>query len=126
MNRALLGLTLTLALATASVFVYSTDETGATGAAAIDGRALFQAKGCIGCHQRGDLDQFQIGPDLTGLASWAGVRVEGLTAKEYVRQSLRQPQAYLVSGYEGIEMPRLSLTEAELDTLVEFLLDDEA
>lgn len=123
MNRALLGLTLTLTLATASVFVYATEETGAT--SAFDGRSLFQAKGCVGCHQRGDLGQFQIGPDLTGLASWAGTRVEGLGAEEYVRQSMRQPQAYLVSGYQGIEMPTLTLTDAEVDALVEFLLDAE-
>lgn len=124
MNRALLGLTLTLALATASVFVYSTNGTG--GAAAPDGRSLFQAKGCVGCHQRGDLGQSQVGPNLTGLASWAGVRVEGLSAQEYVRQSLREPKAYIVSAYTEVEMPTLSLSEAEVEALVEFLLDVES
>lgn len=121
MNRPLLGLTLTLALATASVFVYSTEETEA--GSAFDGRSLFQAKGCVGCHQRGDLGQLQIGPNLTGLASWAATRVEGLDAEEYVRQSITGPQAYLVPGYEGTEMPTLPLSEAELEALVEFLLE---
>ncbi len=123
MGRSLFGLTLILALATASVFVYSTDETPV--APILDGRSLFQAKGCVGCHQRGDLGQFQIGPNLTSLASWAGTRVEGLGAEEYVRQSITEPQAYLVSGYQGMEMPTLSLSEAELDALVEFLLGEE-
>lgn len=123
MSRALLGLTLTLALATASVFVYATEETES--GSAFDGRSLFQAKGCVGCHQRGDFGQFQIGPNLTGLASWAATRVEGLGAEEYVRQSITEPQAYLVSGYEGMEMPTLSLSDAELDALVEFLLGEE-
>ena len=121
MSRALLGLTLTLTLATASVFAYSTEETGTV--AAFDGRSLFQAKGCVGCHQRGDLGQFQIAPNLTGLASWAGTRVEGLDAEEYIRQSITHPQAYVVSGYDGIEMPTLSLSDAELEAVVEFLLD---
>lgn len=121
MNRALLGLTLTLALATASVFVYSTEEIGAT--SAFDGRSLFQAKGCVGCHQRGDLGQFHLGPNLTALASWAGTRVESLGAEEYIRQSITEPQAYLVSGYQGMEMPTLSLSDAEVDALVDFLLE---
>jgi mono/diheme cytochrome c family protein len=114
MNRALLGLTLTMALATASVFVYSTDATRA-GGGALDGETVFLAKGCAGCHQRGDLGQFQIGPNLTGLGERA--------TEEYVRQSVREPQAFLVKGYQGIDMPTLRLTEAELDVLVEFLLE---
>lgn len=120
MIRALLGLTITLALATASVLVYATEDRA--GAVAIDGPTLFQAKGCIGCHQRGDLGQFQIGPDLTGLASWAGTRVQGLSAEAYVSQSVREPQAYVVFGYDGIDMPTLSLSDAEVEALVEFLL----
>jgi mono/diheme cytochrome c family protein len=122
MTRALLGLTLTLALATVSVLVYATeDRAGASagaGAAALDGASLFQAKGCVGCHQRGDLGQFQIGPDLTGLGERA--------TEVYVRQSIRDPQAFLVEGYQGIDMPTLALTEAELDVLVVFLLEDDA
>lgn len=124
MSTALLGLTLTLALATASVFVYSTEETGAT--SAFDGRSLFQAKGCVGCHQRGDLGQVQVGPPLGGLRSWAGTRVAGLTREEYIRQSIQEPQAFIVSGYQGIEMPTLSLSDAEMDALVDFLLDNDA
>lgn len=114
MNRALLGLTLTLALATASVFVYATEDRA--GAVTLDGQTLFQAKGCVGCHLRGDLGQFQIGPDLTDLADRA--------TEDYVRQSITEPQAYLVSGYQGIEMPTLTLSDAEVDALVEFLLED--
>jgi len=124
MGRSLFGLTLILALATASVFVYSTDETRA--APTLDGRSLFQAKGCVGCHQRGGLGQVQVGPPLGGLRSWAGTRVAGLTREEYIRQSITEPQAYLVSGYQGIEMPTLPLSDAELEALVEFLLDNDA
>jgi len=116
MTRALLGLTLTLALATVSVLVYATEDQA--GAVALDGETLFQAKGCVGCHQRGDLGQLQIGPNLTGLG--------GRATEEYVRQSVTDPQAYLVDGYQGIEMPELSLTEAELDVLIDFLLEAES
>lgn len=123
MNRALLGLTLSLVLATAAVFVYSTDETEAV--VPVDGRSLFQAKGCVGCHQRGDLGLLEIGPDLNELASQAETRVHGLTAGDYVRQSIRQPQAYIVSGYgANVAMPAIPLSDVELDALVEFLLAD--
>jgi mono/diheme cytochrome c family protein len=114
MTRALLGLTLTLALATASVLAYATEDRA--GAGALDGETVFLAKGCAGCHQRGDLGQFEIGPNLTGLGERA--------TEEYVRQSIRDPQAFLVEGYQGIDMPMLRLTEADLDVLVDFLLDD--
>jgi cytochrome c oxidase subunit II len=116
MTRALLGLTLTLALATVSVLVYATEDRA--GAVALEGETLFQAKGCVGCHQRGDLGQLQIGPNLSGLGERA--------TEEYVRQSITDPQAYLVDGYSGVEMPTLSLTEAEVDALVEFLLETES
>jgi len=116
MTRALLGLTLTLALATVSVMVHATEDRA--GAVALDGELLFQAKGCAGCHQRGDLGQFSFGPDLTGLGERA--------TEEYVRQSIRDPQAFLVEGYQGIDMPTLSLTGAEVAQLVEFLLEDDA
>ena len=61
-----------------------------------------------------------VGPDLTDLADRAGDRVEGLTADEYVRQSVLDPQAYIVIGYGG-QMPVLPVDAAELDALVDFL-----
>lgn len=111
MTRALVGLTVTLALATGSVLVYATEDR----AQAVDGETLFQAKGCVGCHQRGGLGELQIGPNLTALS-------ERATA-DYVRQSITDPQAYRVSGYPSPDMPTLDLTDAELDALVEFLLE---
>ena len=64
-----------------------------------------------------------VGPDLTDLADRAGDRVEGLSAEEYVRQSVLDPQAYIVIGY-GEQMPVLPIDTAELDALVAFLLSD--
>ncbi len=49
--------------------------------------------------------------------------MEGLSAEEYVRQSVLDPQAYIVDGYGG-QMPVLPVNTAELDALVEFLLSD--
>jgi len=64
-----------------------------------------------------------IGPDLTDLATRAGGRVGGVGAKEYVRQSLLEPQAFVVDGYFA-EMPALPLSSNEVGLLIEFLLSD--
>ncbi|MGH9168372.1 MAG: c-type cytochrome [Acidimicrobiia bacterium] len=93
-----------------------------------EGRLLFLAKGCSGCHvMRGLPGQAQVGPDLTALASVAGNRRPGMTAQAYVRQSIREPEAFIVPGYQDqfAEMPTLFLTDAEVEALVVFLLEEQ-
>jgi mono/diheme cytochrome c family protein len=114
-------------LAGATVAVYALDpgpQPEAAAADSIEGRTVFLTKGCTGCHSReGDSDIGFIGPDLTGLADRAGDRVDGLSAEEYVRQSVLDPQAYIVDGY-GSQMPVLPLDALELDALVVYLLGE--
>lgn len=87
------------------------------------GAFLFAVKGCVGCHMHASLPRarMQVGPDLTGLADRAATRVPGLDARGYVRQSLRDPQAYRVTGYAA-RMPDLRLTDDEIGSLSAFLL----
>ena len=118
-------------LAGATVAVYAIDpglqqtvaaaEEPAPGS--VEGETVFLTKGCTGCHSRAGVSEGFVGPDLTALADHAGDRVEGLTAEEYVRQSVLDPQAYIVDGYGG-QMPVLPIDTAELDALVEYLLSD--
>lgn len=90
--------------------------------ASLDGRIVFMAKGCTGCHSRAGVPgSAMIGPNLTDLAVRAGSRVAGLTADDYVRQSLLEPQAFLVEGYFE-QMPTLPLSPNEIDLLIDFLL----
>jgi cytochrome c oxidase subunit 2 len=90
----------------------------------VDGRTVFLTKGCNGCHSRdGEPGEAAVGPDLTDLAARAGSRIPGLEAEEYVRQSLLEPQAFLVEGYSE-EMPTLALSSNEIELLIEFLLSD--
>ncbi|MGH8870991.1 MAG: c-type cytochrome [Acidimicrobiia bacterium] len=123
-----LGLLVTSAIVAllvgATIAVYAIDPTSGQSAAseAVDGRTVLMTKGCTGCHSRdGVSETAQIGPNLTGLADRAGARVEGLDAEAYVRQSVLDPQAFIVEGY-GPQMPTLPLDTEELDALVEFLL----
>jgi mono/diheme cytochrome c family protein len=88
------------------------------------GRAVFLTAGCTACHTVSGLSTGNLGPVLDGLASRADDRVPGLSAEEYIRQSLLEPDAYLVEGFENI-MPAdiaADLSEEDLDSLVAFLL----
>ena len=87
------------------------------------GAFLFAVKGCVGCHMHASLPnaRMQVGPDLTHVADRAATRVPGLDARGYVRQSLMEPQAFRVVGYEA-RMPDLQLTDDEIESLSVFLL----
>jgi mono/diheme cytochrome c family protein len=89
----------------------------------VEGETVFLTKGCTGCHSRAGVSEGFVGPDLTALSDRAGDRVEGLSAEEYVRQSILDPQAYIVDGY-GSQMPVLPVATAELDALVKYLLGE--
>ncbi len=67
----------------------------------------------------------EVGPDLRLLPLVAAHRVAGLDGPAYVRQSIREPQAFVVPGYapsDNALMPALPLSPAEIDALVAYLL----
>ena len=131
MRSSRLGLAVTavivVLLVGATLAVYAIDpgtqEAAPAAEQPVAGQTVFLTKGCTGCHSRAGVSDGFIGPDLTNLAERAGDRVDGLTAEEYVRQSVLNPQAYIVDGY-GPQMPVLPVDPRELDALVEFLLSD--
>ncbi|MGH8911548.1 MAG: c-type cytochrome [Acidimicrobiia bacterium] len=114
-----------LALGVATVAVYETPSaTAPPSTAGVNGETVFRSKGCMMCHVGPGVEEgLGVAPDLSTLEEPAGSRVEGLTAAEYLRQSVLDPQAFVVSGFGGLEMPTLPLTTADVDALVEFLLD---
>ncbi len=87
------------------------------------GRLLFVGTGCGGCHVHGDnTPSMAIGPPLSGLAERARERVPGMTAAEYIEQSIREPQAFTVSGFEAGVMPTFPLSDEDVSSLVDYLL----
>lgn len=92
------------------------------------GQALFQngaegAPACATCHLDGG--RVGLGPDLTGLRDHAGARISGLSAVEYLEQSILTPNAYIVSGYNAGYMFQnyaTALTEDQIDALVAYIL----
>ena len=95
---------------------------------AVDGAALFQAKGCSSCHDGPDTRSFIDGfPNLSDVASFAGSRKPGYSAEEYVAESIREPGEFISPAFQGgvgptNHMPTLDVSDAEVDALVAYLL----
>lgn len=94
------------------------------------GKALFAQPvidvqpGCVTCHSLNP-DQVIVGPSLAGIGSRAATRVEGMSAEEYIRQSILDPDAYVVEGFDPGVMVQVweeTLTPEEVDNLVAYLL----
>ncbi|MCP3995963.1 MAG: hydrogenase iron-sulfur subunit, partial [bacterium] len=80
--------------------------------------------GCRLCHSL-DPGTVFVGPSFDGIATRAETRVPGLTAAEYLRQSIVEPEAYVVEGFPKGQMFSNYgevLTPEEIDNLVAFLL----
>lgn len=94
---------------------------------ALVGATLFQAKGCASCHDGPDTSSGFFGfPSLKNATEWAGDRRPGMSAAEYLAESMRTPSVFISpefrSGF-GPGMPDLNLDEAEIVALVAYLLN---
>jgi len=93
--------------------------------APLDGSQLFHTIGCAGCHAGPEpstgVTPF---PPLAEAPQWAADRRPGMTAEEYLAESIRTPGAFLSPEYSGSStvMPQFQLTASEIDALVEYLL----
>jgi len=77
---------------------------------------------CSSCHKL-TVDT-EWAPTLQGISDRAADRVDGMSAAEYLRESIVSPGAYQVEGW-GNSMPgqySTVLTEEDIDNLVAFLL----
>lgn len=82
------------------------------------------ASGCMTCHSLEE-GVTLVGPSLAGVAGRASERVPELSAEEYLRQSIVEPNAYIVEGFsEGLMYQNYGreLTDQQIADLVAFLL----
>ena len=95
-----------------------------------EGRKIFTASsigasaGCQICHSV-EPDRVLVGPSLFGIADAAGERVPGLDAEAYLRQSITDPDAYVVDGFPAGQMLAdfgTRLRDDEIENLVTYLL----
>lgn len=78
---------------------------------------------CNTCHSL-EPDVTLVGPSLANIGSEAGNRVEGQSAEEYLRESVTEPDAYVVEGFSPGIMPNTygtQLTEQQINDLVAYL-----
>jgi glucose/arabinose dehydrogenase len=103
---------------------------GTSGPASIEeGRRLYQASGCIACHAVDSSSLTRLGPTWKGLygsqRTVAGGVVRVTADEAYLRESILQPAAKVVAGYERgeISMPSYTglLTDSQVDSLVLFI-----
>jgi len=88
------------------------------------GRQAYRELGCANCHE-GRLSNFfrPVGPPLNEIGRIAPKRVPGLSAEDYLRQSITDPGAFVVPGYPD-SMPRglaRDLSPEDLAALVAYL-----
>ena len=95
----------------------------AGGGATDPGAAAFASGGCGGCHAfKPAGSRGQIGPSLDNLA--ADAKKAGQPLADYVKQSIVDPNKYLVPGFQKGVMPTTfgqSLSAAQIDALVKYL-----
>ena len=92
---------------------------------ATSGQQIFVAAGCGSCHALGKAGtNGTIGPSLDDLAQAAGQREPGTSAEDYVEQSLLDPDAFTVEGFQRGVMPSFEgrLDKQQVRALVEYLL----
>jgi cytochrome c551/c552 len=98
-------------------------------ASAEEGSRLYRAYGCIGCHAVDSRSLTRLGPTWRGLygsrRTVAGGVVSVSADEAYLRESILQPAAKVVSGYESgeVNMPAYAgvLTDSQVDSLVLFI-----
>jgi mono/diheme cytochrome c family protein len=112
----------------ATVAIWDRGPQAASNAAQLDGADLFQAKGCASCHDGPDSTAFVGGfPPLVDATEWAGQRRPDMTADAYLAESITNPNVFISPAFTGgngptTAMPRLALTPAEVEALVDYLL----
>lgn len=76
---------------------------------------------CVACHSLSP-DVVIVGPSLAGVATRAAS--SGLEPRDFLRQSILQPQAIITEGFSNLMPPDFEqkLADADLEALLSYLL----
>lgn len=86
------------------------------------GESLYTSSGCNACHSTDG----SAGPAPTWQGLFGNARTfmegEGVTAdEEYIRQSILQPQARIVSGFSNVAMPAYRLSDNQINAIIAYM-----
>ena len=89
------------------------------------GREIMDTKGlCFTCHTMGRTGALRF-PDLAGIAGRVAERIPGMTDIEYFAQSMYEPDAFIVPGFNKgmpvINRPPIGLTDQEILCVIAYL-----
>lgn len=90
------------------------------------GKLLFAQNGCSSCHSIAP-NQKLVGPSLYGIWTTASTRKAGVAAKEYVYESIINPNAFIVDGFtQGLMPPSFSqaLTAQQMADMMAYMEKD--
>lgn len=94
-----------------------------------DGAQLFRSKGCATCHTGPDSTaRFDTAPSLADAQSWAANREPGVSATDYLAESMLAPSTFISPAFRDgaggpmTGMPDLGLAPDEVDALIDYLL----
>ena len=89
------------------------------------GREIMEGKGlCLTCHTIGKSGALRF-PDLEGVGARAKSRVPGLSDVDYLAESMYEPNAFIVPGFNPgmptINKPPIGLTDQEILCVIAYL-----
>jgi cytochrome c2 len=92
---------------------------------AVRGKVVFEGIGaCLACHQVTS-DLTVVGPSLQGIANRAGEARPGMSAYDYLRESILDPNTYVLTGFQEGLMPityELTLSEQDIEDVIAYML----
>lgn len=103
-------------------------ESASTGDAA-NGQALFNEMrnevsfSCATCHSA-DSNMRLIGPGLLGIGEIAATRIDGMSAEDYLRDSILHPNNYIVEDENGVPYPASLMPQTYADVWTEEQVED--
>jgi glucose/arabinose dehydrogenase/cytochrome c2 len=94
-----------------------------------EGRAIYQRYGCAACHASETAAVSKLGPNFRGLfgssRTFSGGVVRVTADEGYIRESILEPGAKVVAGFErtGMGMPSFAgvLTDAQIESIILFI-----
>jgi mono/diheme cytochrome c family protein len=84
------------------------------------GAKLYTSLGCAGCHSL-KKDERLVGPTFYNVYDVAGTRVPGLGAKEYLYQSIVDPNTHVVDTYQPNLMPQTFASQLSPQQMADLL-----
>lgn len=90
----------------------------------VRGKSVFNSAGCAGCHDVSTGGTL-VGPSLKGVGPRAATRKPPMSASDYLHESIKTPNAFVVKGFTAGVMVQnygQTLKDSQIDDLVAYLL----